>query len=324
MLNWIGAWSVLLSVCGSAAAQTPAYPSRPVTMVVTAAAGGVSDVIARALGQRLSALWKQQVVIENRGGAAHTIGAASVAKAAPDGHMLMVAESGTFVTNPILYDKGKLPFDVDKDIAPITGLVRISHALAAHRDLPATSFGDLIELGRKKPGEITYATTGIGAATHLNVARLETMAGAKFQAVHYRGAAPAFTDVMAGHVKFMLISTSTTLQPFEQGQIKLLGIGSEKRLPQLPKIPTLAEALPGYQAGTWFGLATTAGTPSAVIMKIHEDVSHILADPGFRMKFLEPQLFETMVASPAQFADDMRRERAIWEKVVRDANIRLE
>ncbi|MBX9772912.1 MAG: tripartite tricarboxylate transporter substrate binding protein [Xanthobacteraceae bacterium] len=324
MLKWIGVWSALLSIGGAAVAQAPTYPSRPVTIVVTAAAGGVSDVIARAVGQRLSALWKQQVIIENRGGAAHTIGAAAVAKATPDGHTLMIAESGTFVTNPLLYDKGKLPFDVEKEIAPITGLVRINHALAVHPGLPVANFRELIELGRQKPGEIPYATTGIGAATHLNVARLESMAGAKFLAVHYRGAAPAFSDVVAGHVKFMLISMSTTIQPFQQGQIKLLGIGGLQRLPQFPSIPTLAEALPGYRAGTWFGLATTGGTPNDIVMKVNQEVTQILADPEFRAKFLEPQLFESMVSLPDRFAEDIRAERETWRSIISKAKIRIE
>jgi tripartite-type tricarboxylate transporter receptor subunit TctC len=322
MLRWLGIWSILLASLAAAQAQT--YPTRPVTIVVTAAAGGVSDVVARAVGQRLSAAWGQQVVIENRGGAAHTLGAAMVARAAPDGHMLMVAESGTFVTNPIIYDKSKLPFDVDKDIAPITGLIRINHSLLTHPSLPANSIQDLIALGRKQPGEIAYATTGIGAATHLNVARLESMTGAKFVTVHYRGAAPAFNDVLAGHVKFMLISVSTGVQPLREGRIKMLGIGSAARMPQLPDIPALNEGLPGYRAGTWFGLATTAGTPNGVIAKINEDVRRILDEPAFRAKFLEPQMFDSMASTPAAFSAEIKAETETWRKVISDAKLRIE
>lgn len=328
MLRWLGCCSYLMAVSSTiishAASQPGTYPTRPVTIVVTAAAGGVSDVIARAVAQRLSTAWGQQIVIENRGGAAHTIGAATVARAAPDGHALMVAESGTFVTTPILYG-GKLPFNVEKDLAPITGLIRINHALVAHPSLPADNLRDLVELGKRQPGEIAYATTGIGAATHLNVARLESMTGAKFVPVHYRGAAPAFNDVLAGHVKFMLISTSTGVQPFADGRIKILGIGSVARIPRLPHVPTLAESgFSGYRAGTWFGLATTAGTSTAIVTKVNEDVRRIIAEPEFRAKFLEPQMFEAMTDTPARFAAEIRDETEAWRKVIADAKLTIQ
>ena len=182
----------------SAGAQAQSYPTRTITLVVTAAAGGVTDVVARALGQKLTEAWGQQVVIENKGGAAHVVGAAAVAKAAPDGHTLMVAEAGTFVINPTLYGKGKLPYDEDKDFVPVTGLVRINHALITDRSLPAASVVELIALARKRPGEITYGTAGIGSAPHMNIILLETMTGAKFVPVHYRGAAPALNDLVGG------------------------------------------------------------------------------------------------------------------------------
>lgn len=322
LLRWLGICTTILSLGATAQAQT--YPSRPVTIVVTAAAGGVSDVIARALAQRLSVAWGQQIVIENRGGAAHTLGAAMVARAAPDGHTLMVAESGTFVTNPILHDRSKLPFDVEKDIAPITGLIRINHSLLAHPSVPANNVADLVALGKKQPGEIPYATTGVGAATHLNVARLESLTGAKFITVHYRGAAPAFNDVLAGHAKFMLVSVAFGVQPMREGRIKMLGVGSAKRLPQLPEVPALNESVPGYRAGTWFGLATTAGTPNAVIARINADVRRILADPEFQAKFLERQMFESMAASPDEFRAEIRAETETWRKALADLKIKIE
>jgi tripartite-type tricarboxylate transporter receptor subunit TctC len=315
---------LVFCMAGVAQAQAPPYPTRPITIVVTAAAGGVSDVLARAVGQRLAETWRQQIVIENRGGAAHMLGAASVAKAAPDGHTLMVAEAGTFVTNPVLYDKSKLPFDVDKDIAPITGLARINHALIAHPTLPAGRITELIELAKKSPGEISYGTTGVGSATHLNIARLQSVARAKFLPVHYRGAAPAFSDVVAGHIKFMLISVSSAVQPFREGKVKMLGVGSRERLQQVADVPTLAEGLPGYRAGTWFGLATTGGTSPDIVMKINTEVARILADPVFREKFLAPQMFEPIVSSPAQFSEFLKTETRIWAQVIGDAKLRLE
>jgi tripartite-type tricarboxylate transporter receptor subunit TctC len=321
MFRWLALCSLLM--VSTAAAQKETYPNRPITIVVTAAAGGVSDVIARAVASRLSPIWGQQIVIENRGGAAHTLGAAQVARAAPDGHTLMVAESGTFVTNSILYGS-KLPYNVD-DITPITGLIRIHHAIQAHPSLPANNVRELAELGKKQPGQIAYGTTGIGAASHLNIARLESISGAKFVTVHYRGAAPAFNDVLAGHVKFMLTSVATGVQPHKDGRIKMLGVGSAARLPSLPNIPTFEEAgFPGYRAGTWFGLAAPTGTPPAIIAKINADVLRIINDPQFRAKFLEPQLFEAIGSSAAQFTANINDEAATWRKVIADSKITIQ
>ena len=181
--------------CGAAAAQAQSYPSRPITLTVTAAAGGVTDVVARALGQRLSEAWSQQVVIENKGGAAHVLGAQSVAKAAPDGYSLLVAEAGTFVINPTLYAKGKLPYDEEKDFAPITSIVRINQALLGHPSLPADNVRDLIALAKQKPGALTYGTAGVGSGPQMNMILFESMAGVKLLPVHYRGATPALTDI---------------------------------------------------------------------------------------------------------------------------------
>jgi tripartite-type tricarboxylate transporter receptor subunit TctC len=258
MNKGLGALILLTCLAGGAPAQAQSYPTRTITLTVTAAAGGVTDVVARALGQRLAETWGQQVVIENKGGAAHVVGAQSVAKAAPDGYSLLVAEAGTFTINPTLYGKGKLPYDEEKDFIPITGIVRINQALLAHPSLPAKTVRELIELASKKPGELTYGTAGIGSAPHMNMVLFESMAGVKLVPVHYRGAAPALSDVIAGHVNLMSVSVSLALPPFRSGQIKIFGIGSSKRLPPAADIPTVAEnGLPGYEATTWFGLFAT-------------------------------------------------------------------
>src|SRR5947208_9304347 len=225
-------------LCGAAVAQAQSYPTRPITLTVTAAAGGVTDVVARAVGQRLSEAWGHQVVIENKGGAAHVVGAQSVAQAAPDGYSLLVAEAGTFTINPTLYGKGKLPYDEEKDFTPITGIVRINQALLGHPSLPANNVRELIALAKKKPGELTYGTAGIGSAPHMNMVLFESMAGVKLQAVHYRGAAPALTDVIAGHVQLMSVSVSLALPALRAGQGKVFGIGSSKRLAGAADIPT--------------------------------------------------------------------------------------
>jgi tripartite-type tricarboxylate transporter receptor subunit TctC len=168
-MHMLAALILPATLAGAASAQAQSYPTRTITLTVTAAAGGVTDVVARALGQRLAEAWSQQVVIENKGGAAHVVGAQSVAKAAPDGYSLLVAEAGAFTINPTLYGKGKLPYDEEQDFLPITGIVRINQALISHPSLPAANVRELIALAKKKPGELTYGTAGIGSAPHMNM-----------------------------------------------------------------------------------------------------------------------------------------------------------
>ena len=324
MTKRLGALILLISLAGTAAAHAQSYPTRTITLTVTAAAGGVTDVVARALGQRLAEAWGQQVVIENKGGAAHVVGAQSVAKAAPDGYSLLVAEAGTFTINPTLYGNGKLPYDEEKDFIPITGIVRINQALLGHPSLPANDVRELIELARKRPGELTYGTAGIGSAPHMNMVLFESMAGVKLVPVHYRGAAPALTDVIAGHVNLMSVSVSLALPPLRAGQIKIFGIGSGKRLALAPDIGTVAESgLPGYEATTWFGLFATAGTPREIVTKINAEVANILADSQFREKFLAPQMFEPMASSPEEFADYIKAQTRKWAKVIGEQRLSI-
>jgi tripartite-type tricarboxylate transporter receptor subunit TctC len=305
------------------AAQAQSYPSKAITMIVTAAAGGVTDVVARAIGQRLSEKWGQQILIENRGGGGHILGAATVAKAAPDGHTLMVAEAGTYVINPNVYPKEKLSYDLDKDLIQITGLVRIHHSLVASPSLPVKSFGELIALAKQKPGTLTYGTAGVGSGPHLNMVRLENAAGVKFVTVHYRGATPALTDIMGGHTNMMMISVGSALGPTDSGGVKMLAIGSPKRLPSLPNLPTADETVPGYTAGTWFGLSTTAGTPREIVMKINADVRQVIAEPAIQEQFVKKQLYEPMTSSPEEFAQYIKTETQRWGKVIREQNLQI-
>jgi len=322
MTKWLYALTSL--ACLSVpAAQAQTFPTKTVTMVVTAAAGGVTDIVARAIGQRLSIKWGQQVVIENRGGAGHILGAQAVAKAAPDGHTLMVAEAGTYVINPNVYPKDKLPYDVDKDLIHITGLVRIHHALLATPSLPVNSMADLVALAKKEPGMITYGTAGVGSGPHLNMVRLENAARIKLTAVHYRGATPALTDVIGGHTKTMLISVGSALSPAASGKVKMLAVGSEKRLPTLPDLPTVNETVPGFIAGTWFGLSVTAGTPRDIVAKINADVRDAVADPAIQERFVKKQLYQTMTSSPEQFTAFIKSETARWAQVIRDQNLKF-
>jgi tripartite-type tricarboxylate transporter receptor subunit TctC len=313
----------LMSLAAPAQAQN--YPTKTITIVVTAAAGGVTDVVARALGQKLTEAWGQQVVIENRGGGAHILGASAVANAAPDGHTLMVAEAGTYVINPTLYPKDKIPFDTTKAFAPITGLVRIHHALVTSPNFAPNSVKEVIDLAKEKPNSITFGTAGIGSGPHVNVARLMNVAGVQLVPVHYRGATPAMNDVAGGHTNMMLISVSSALPSFRGGKVKMLGIGSPKRLPQVADVPTIAESgnLPGFIAGTWFGLAATGGTPPAVLKKIHAEVLKIVADPAFRERFLGKQLYEPMTTSSEEFQEFIKTETQNWAKVIREQKLAI-
>ena len=307
-----------------APAQAQTYPSKTITIVVTAAAGGVTDILARAVGARLSEKWGQQVVIENKGGGAHIVGAQQVANAAPDGHTMMFAEAGTYVINPSLY-KDKQAVDVERDFIPVTGLIRIHHSVMAGPSLKAENVAEIIELARKKPGEITYGTAGIGSGPHVNVARFENAANVKMTPVHYRGANPAIGDIMGGHTNIMMVSVSLALPLHREGKIKMLSIGSAKRLPQLPEFPTTAESakLPGYTAGTWFGMAVARATPRPIVDKINAEVRAIIAEPAFKQRYLDRQFAEAMDSSPEEFRDYIRAETAAWAKVIHEQKLEI-
>jgi tripartite-type tricarboxylate transporter receptor subunit TctC len=325
MTRMFSALILLALLSGPSAAQTAAYPARQVTLIITSVPGGVTDVTGRALAQELGKAWGQPVIVENRGGAAHIIGAQAVAKSAPDGYTLLVGESGTFTVNPSLYPDGKLPYDPDKDFVPITGLVRINQALLTDHSLPVNNAAELIALAKAKPGQLTYGTAGIGSALHMNMELFDRMAGVKILPVHYRGSTPALSDLIGGSINVMTISVALALPGYQAGQLKILGIGSPKRLPSLPDIPTVDESgLPGFQATAWFGLFGPAGMPQDVVTKIDTDVIKIFNDPAFRARFLEPQLFESMAGPPNEFAAYIKAERTKWSGVIRDADLKLE
>lgn len=321
-MNWTSVVGILGCLAVATPAQAQSFPSKAITLVVTAAPGGVSDVIARAIGQRLTQAWGQQVVIDNRGGAAHVLGAHTVAKAAPDGHTLLVAEAGTFVINPTLYPKGKLPYDTERDFTPITGLIRINQALVARTTLPASNVLDLIKLAKQKPNELTYGTAGVGSGPQMNIVKFENMAGVAMRPIHYRGAAPALNDVMAGHIDLMSISVSLVAQPHREGKLKILGVGAQKRVSLLPDLPTVAESgLPDYEAATWFGLVGPKAMPRDLVTKINTEVQRILNDPAFQAKFMAPQRFDSMASAPEEFDSYIKSETQRWGKVIREQKL---
>ncbi len=317
---------VLLTTFSCAShAQTSDYPSRQVTLVVTSVPGGVTDVVGRALAQALTKDWGQEVIVENKGGAAHIIGAEAVAKAAPDGYTLLVGESGTFTVNPTLLPKDKVPYDADKDFTPITGLVRIYQSILAAKSLPVSNIAELIALAKQKPGQITYGTAGVGSALHMNMALFDSMAGVKMIPVHYRGATPALNDLIGDHIDTMVVSVASGLPAYKAGQIKMLGVGAPKRMPLVPEVPTVSESgLPGYEATAWFGLFGPAGMPQDIVMKVDREVIKIFSDPAFRARFLDPQMFESMAGPPDEFEAYIKAERAKWAKVIHDDDIKIQ
>jgi len=316
--------ALVLMVCiAPEAAAAQAYPAKPIHVIVPFAPGGITDVIARALGQRLSEAWKQQVVVENRPTGAGIVGVDTVAKAAPDGHTLLVAADANFVTAPHTYRK--LPYDPFTDFAPVSGLGISPQALIVHPSVPVHTFGELIEYGKRRPGELNYGTFGIGTSGHLNIVLLESLTGAKFTPVHYRGATPALTDTIAGHIQMMIVSIGLVAQPWQAGQLRVLGFGSTARIAQYADVPTLAESgLPGYEAGSWYGLFAPAGTPRAVVDKLNVETQRIFTEAQFRERVLAPSFIDSIVSSPEAFAARIRADSAKWGKVIREANIKAE
>jgi tripartite-type tricarboxylate transporter receptor subunit TctC len=305
------------------AAEAQTYPAKPITIIVPAAPGGVTDSLGRMLAQRFTEAWGQQAVVENKPGANNQIAAEYVAKSASDGHTLFIGPEVTFVVNPSLY--ARLSYDPVNDFTPITGLVTINHALIVHPSVPVDSVKDLIALAKAKPGTLNYGTFGVGSSGHLNMELLQALAGVKLQPVHYKGATPALTDVMAGHIQLMFISVGSAVPQWKAGKVKLIAVGAADRMPLLPEAPTVAESgLPGYEAVSWFGLFAPAGTPRDVVGKINAEVRRIFADPEFRKSFLDRQYFTSIVGSPEQLTAYLKSEEQKWGKVIRDAKVKVE
>jgi tripartite-type tricarboxylate transporter receptor subunit TctC len=305
-------------------AQAQSYPSRAVHIVVPLSAGGAADTITRAIAQRLSETWKQQVVIENKPGANTQIGAQQVAKSAPDGYTLLASAETTFVVNPSLYSK--LTYDPVKDFTPVSGLGVINQALIVHPSSPVRSVEELIGLAKAKPGELTYGTFGIGSSGHLNMEMFQGMADVKLRPVHYRGGAPALTALMGGHIDTLFISLGQMFQPWQAGQVRTLAVGSRKRVAaEFAAVPTVAESgLADFEASSWFGLVAPSGTPVRIVAKINADVQRILTDASFHEKFLVVNRYEPITGSPEQFAEFMKADTRKWTKVIKDANVKVE
>ena len=325
MIKWLTTSAVLagfvLLANGPAAAQSN-YPTKPVTIIVPAAPGGVTDALGRVLAKQFTDAWGQQVIVENKPGANNQIAAEYIANQPPDGHALFVAPDSTFVANPSLYPK--LPYDPYKSFTPISGLMIINHGLIAHPSFAPNNVKELIELAKSKPGDVNYGTYGIGSSGHLNMLLLENMTGIKMQPVHYKGAAPATNDVIAGHIPTMFVSASAGAPLWKDGKLKYLAVGGSKRLTQLPDIPTVAETVPGYVGVSWFGLFGPAGMPADTVAKINGEVRAMFADPEFQKSFMDRFMFQSIAGTPEELMDFIRKEEPKWRKIIQDAKIKVE
>ena len=315
---------LLACLLASPPALGQTYPDRNVTIVVTSAAGALTDVLTRAVAQRLSEMWKRSVIVENRGGAGYAIAAQAVMRAEHDGYTLLASETGFYTTQPHLYAEGKLTYDAEKDFVPVVGYGTIPTALLVNPSVPVNSVSDLIALARKDSGAVTFGTAGVGTALHIAALELENLTGIKMTAVHYRGAAPALSDLIAGHINAVIMGPSVALSSVKAGKLKMLAFGSEKRVPQFPDVPTIAETVPGYEASVSFGLFAAAGTPTDIVRKVNADVQAIVTDPEFRKKYLEPFAVEPVPGPLDSYAEYLRKDSAKWGDVIKKANVKIE
>jgi tripartite-type tricarboxylate transporter receptor subunit TctC len=309
-----------------AVAQTlqasPVFPSRAVRLIIPFSAGGAADVPGRILGQRLSDLFKQQVVIENRPGAGSTIGAEAAAKAPPDGHNLFMISNTHFVS-AALYKK--LAYDALNDYTPLTQITNAPNVLLVHPSLPAKSVKDIIALAKAKPNQIDYASSGNGSTQHLTGALFTKMAGIQMTHVPYRGSGPATADLLAGQVTVGFPGISGMLPFIKGGKLRALGVTGSHRSVELPDVPTIAEAgVPGYEMVAWFGMAGPKGLPRDLQMRLHGDLLRVLKNAEFQksMRVLGQEI--TFQESPEKFYDFMKVEAAKWARVVQDSGARVE
>ncbi|RAI38309.1 Bug family tripartite tricarboxylate transporter substrate binding protein [Rhodoplanes roseus] len=303
-------------------ARAEDFPSRPIRLVVPAAAGGPTYLTARLLADKMERPLGQPVVVEAKGGGGGNVGAETVAKSAPDGYTILMATIGTHAINRTLYRK--LTYDSQKDFVPVSQVVQYPLLLVANPKLPAQSVAELITYARAHPGKVLRASGGIGTSMHLSGELFVHQAGLDMPHVPYKGSAPALTDMVGNHVQVMFDALMTALPLVQAGQLKALAVTGTQRSPVIPDVPTVAEAgLPGYSATGWIGIVAPAGTPDAIVRRLNAAVVEALADPELRQKLIE-QAAEPIGSSPDEFARFIALETDKWAQAVRSAGITVD
>ncbi len=315
----IAALTLMLAFAGAALGQ--AYPERPIRLIVSYPPGGGTDVTARTIVAKLSEGLGRQVVIDNRPGAGSTIGTDLVAKATPDGYTLLMSDT-TFGIIPGLY--AKLPYDAQRDFQPVTQVTGVPVGLVIHPALPAQSVKDLVALAKSKPGGLNFGSGGVGTPVHMAGELLKLAANINIVHIPYKGAGPAFADLLGGHFQLMFPTLQSAVPHIKSGRLRLLALTSEKRSPAFPDVPTMAEAgVPGVVATAWFGIHAPRATPKAIVARLHGEAVKVLQDPTVKQRF-ETDGAEPVGSSPAQFQQFVANEIGKWTKVVKDAGIKAE
>jgi tripartite-type tricarboxylate transporter receptor subunit TctC len=306
-------------LCG---AQSGGFPDKPVRFIVGFTPGGPSDILARALGQKLGDAWGQQVVIENRPGAGGNIAAELVARSAPDGYTWLLGNNSILATNASLYRK--LGYDPVKDFAPVVLVAIQPNILVVNPQVPANSVLELIALARAKPGQLNYASSGSGAAAHLSGELFKAMTGVDIVHVPYKGAQPALTDVISGQAQLMFATSASVLPYVRAGRLRALAVTTAQRSATVPDLPTVAEAgVPGFDSITWHGVVVPAATPAPLVERLNRDIVAVLQMPDVRER-LAALGAEVVGGTPRDFADYIAREIPKWTKVVKDSGARAE
>lgn len=323
-LQHIGRWlaAITLSVM-STAAMAQGYPNKPVKIIVPFSAGGLTDVLARGLGEELGRKWKQPVIVDNRPGANTIIGARLVADAAPDGYTILMANDPTLSANQYLYSK--LPYDPVNDFTPVINLVKTEQILVTNKKSPYRTLEDLVNAAKKNPGKITYGSYGVGSKAHLDTEAFAKLANVKFNHIPYKGVADVVVGLLSGQIDFGLTGISPVLEHIKSGNLHALAISSPERRSLFPDLPTFAEkGMPEFESVAWFGLVVPKGTPSAIIDKIAADASQILRRPEFEERYVTGVGLELANQGPVDFASFLTKDRKQYEERIRAANVKLD